>query len=277
MNAAAALLRISRPRFWTYLAGPWLIGYTLGARSLSEMKAADFWVGLAYFILPANILLYGVNDLADTDTDQYNPKKGTFEYRSEAPRRPLIIWSTAVCLIAGAILAVSQGRCGLFTGCFLILALIYSLPPLRLKARPALDSISNVLYVMPGLAAYCVSGGAPRWEPVVAAGCWTAAMHLFSAIPDIESDRRVGLRTTAVVLGRRGSLLVCAALWGGSAAYALALARSWPPLFAAVVYPLIPLSLIAAEAGAVNRVYWAFPYLNGILGLTAFFVLASQR
>ena len=34
---------------------------------------------VVYFLIPANILIYGINDIFDYDTDKLNPKKGTYE------------------------------------------------------------------------------------------------------------------------------------------------------------------------------------------------------
>ncbi|NCQ82273.1 hypothetical protein GW750_05765 [bacterium] len=42
------------------------------------MLAYENWfslLSLAYFLFPANLLIYGANDLADGDTDALNDKK----------------------------------------------------------------------------------------------------------------------------------------------------------------------------------------------------------
>ena len=69
-------LRISRPRFWLYLLGPFLIG------AIAADTANFFWPALAvfafYFTFPANMLIYGVNDIFDYEADKHNPaKKGS--------------------------------------------------------------------------------------------------------------------------------------------------------------------------------------------------------
>ena len=78
-----------------------------------------------------------------------------------------------------------------------------------------------MLYVMPGiLAYYMASGGLPSLWLVVAGFLHIAAMHLFSAIPDMDCDSKAGITTTAVLLGERPSLLLCLAFWSGLAALA---------------------------------------------------------
>jgi 4-hydroxybenzoate polyprenyltransferase len=162
---------------------------------------------------------------------------------------------------------------------FLVLGTAYSVPPARLKARPYLDFLSNVLYAVPGLLGYVhASGHLPPAIAVAAAAAWTGAMHLFSAIPDIEADRSAGLSTTAVVLGQRRSLMVCTALWSAAALGAVALAAGSGILVtalvatAAAVYPVASASLLRRPE-LVAGTYWRFPALNGLMGF-ALFVIA---
>ena len=80
VSLAKTLLSISRPRFWHYLIGPRLIGYTASLSHLGDFgQQRWFWVFLVYFSFPANLLVYGVNDISDGDTDQHNPKKKGYE------------------------------------------------------------------------------------------------------------------------------------------------------------------------------------------------------
>ena len=73
------LLRISRPRFWIYLLGPYLIGSILAFEPMQIIWQWQFWLGFVYFTLPANLLIYGVNDIFDYETDKLNPKKQNYE------------------------------------------------------------------------------------------------------------------------------------------------------------------------------------------------------
>ncbi|MFC6725835.1 lycopene elongase, partial [Halobium palmae] len=80
------LLKLSRPRFWFYLAGPVVVGVAFGARSVSELFTPVALALFAYFLVPANVLLYGVNDVFDADVDEENPKKEEREVRFEGSR-----------------------------------------------------------------------------------------------------------------------------------------------------------------------------------------------
>ncbi|XVH33040.1 prenyltransferase [Haloferacaceae archaeon DSL9] len=260
----AYLLTLSRPRFWFYLAGPVVVGVAAGADSLGELLSPTTIALFAYFLLPANVVLYGVNDIFDADVDAENPKKADKEAR----------WRGGPMVIA-AILASGLLGAGLFwltpapswpwLAGFFALAIGYSAPPLRFKTTPVFDSLSNGLYILPGVAAYAaVAGTAPPAAAVVGAWLWTMGMHTFSAIPDIEPDRDAGIRTTATVLGESRTYLYCAGCW---LLAAIAFGAVDPRLGALLgVYPLVT-AWVAWSSIPVERAYWWFPALNTAVGM----------
>ena len=279
-GALATLLRLSRWRFWLYLAGTYLVGYTAGVEHVGQLLTWWLWIHLLFFTLPANLLLYGVNDLFDADTDSRNPKKGLVEHRLSQSERPLAWSAVASALVLALTLVVAQRSFadGAMLSAFVVLAVAYSTPPVRLKTRPILDSASNVLYAAPGFLGWQQASGQPVHAiPVLIAGLWTAAMHLFSAIPDIESDREAGLSTTATLVGLRGSLAVCTVLWLMFAGSLLGLGVLWPWNLAALIYPLIPGVLLLSEPEATHRFYWYFPAINSLMGMAGFFVVALGK
>ena len=147
---------------------------------------------------------------------------------------------------------------------FLFLAVEYSAPPLRFKTTPLLDSVSNGLYILPGIAAYVVvAGGQPPALAVVGAWLWTMGMHTFSAIPDIEPDRQAGIRTTATALGERRTYGYVAGCWlAASLAFGLVDLRLGALL---AVYPVFVV-WVTQSSVAVDRAYWWFPALNTAVG-----------
>ncbi len=293
------LLRLSRPRFWFYLAGPVLVGLAYAADSLPALLSPVAVALFAYFLLPANVFLYGVNDAFDRDVDAHNPKKddggegtdgrreasegeraGDGEEASEEEgageaeagarevrfrRDPLV----AGLVVAAGLLALAfvpalppVGLAAL--AAWLFLSVEYSAPPLRFKTTPLLDSLSNGLYVLPGVVAYAaVAGAAPPLLAVAGGWCWTMAMHTFSAVPDIEPDRAAGIRTTATVLGERRSYAYCGVCW---LAAAVLFGLLHPALGALLgLYPLLVVAIATASV-AVERAYWWFPAINGLVG-----------
>jgi lycopene elongase/hydratase (dihydrobisanhydrobacterioruberin-forming) len=269
------LLAISRPRFWLYLGGTYLVGFTAGAGGAASFLGAGFWLHLLYFLVPANVFLYGINDLFDEDTDRHNPKKGSREHRLLSPEKRAVAAAVGVSIALGILLllALPSWSARAFMLAFLLLGAGYSVPPVRFKARPFLDFPSNVLYAMPGFLGYVLaSGHLPPFVAVAGAACWTGAMHLFSAVPDIAADRSAGLATSATVLGARPSLVLCALLWSVAAWSAWTLIGH-PIAIAGAIYPLASLALVLRPQH-VERAYWFFPWVNAGAGFLLF-VLAA--
>jgi 4-hydroxybenzoate polyprenyltransferase len=85
---------------------------------------------------------------------------------------------------------------------------------MRWKAKPFVDALSNVFYIIPGWITYYAMGGTGwSWLVLLAGWMWTTPMHVFSAIPDIDADTQAGLATTATALGVRNSLIYCMLWW----------------------------------------------------------------
>jgi 4-hydroxybenzoate polyprenyltransferase len=272
------LITISRPRFWLYLVGPFLIGYISGVTNLSSLMSLQFWLYFLYFLVPANVFLYGINDLADTDTDQYNTKKLSYEHELQRHQQRPLMYMLFLCtgLTSCIALITKDLTQGILLVLLLGLSFAYSYPPFRWKAKPFIDSASNVLYVLPGLFGYHIASGAiPSLLVVCAGGLWTAAMHLFSAIPDIEADTKAKLQTTAVVLGQTKSLLLCSALWWISMLMIFLATRS-PFSFLLCVYGVIPL-ICLSKRWKLEQIYQLFPYLNALMGFFLFWIITVHR
>jgi len=273
-----SLILISRPRFWLYLAGPFLIGYISAVSSFAQFLSLQFGLFFLYFLVPANIFLYGINDLADEDTDQYNIKKDGYEHELHANQKQsleYIITTYAVMTFTLAAITKNITQSGLLL-LLLFLSFIYSYPPLRLKARPFFDSASNVLYIVPGIFGYfLLSGVFPPLQIILAGSFWAAAMHLFSAIPDIKADKRAHLRTTAVVLGETKSLFLCSGLWAGVMIFTFIATTSIFSLLLSI-YGLLPLLCLKKHI-SLRAMYQIFPILNATMGFLLFWIIAVQK
>jgi lycopene elongase/hydratase (dihydrobisanhydrobacterioruberin-forming) len=258
------LLKLSRPRFWLYLAGPVLVGVAYGASSVDELLSFPAFALFAYFLVPANVFLYGVNDMFDADADEVNPKKDDREGRYRGSRAvPVAVVVSA--LFGLSLLLVTPSVAWPWLLAFLVLGAGYSAPPLRFKATPFIDSVSNGLYVLPGAAAYAVlAGSRPPLLAVAGGWLWAMAMHTFSAIPDIDPDRRAEIRTTATVLGERATLAYCAVCWLLAAGlFALLDPRAGALLLA---YPALVATWVVGDV-RIDRAYWWYPAINAAVGM----------
>jgi 4-hydroxybenzoate polyprenyltransferase len=257
------LLARSRPHFWLYLVGPVAIGAAYGASAQTELLSPLILGLFAYFLIPANAYLYGINDVFDAQIDRNNPKKDEREirYRGWDPTP----WAVLFTAIGGLAVAVAMPPVATpYVIGFLLLGAIYSAPPFRLKTRPPLDSLSNGLYVLPGAAAYAtLSGLHPPPLVMIGAWLWTMAMHTFSAVPDIAPDQREGVKTTATVLGTRGALIYCGVCWLlASAIFGVVDWRGGALLF---VYPLLVVAWVLSDI-PIERAYWWYPAINAVFG-----------
>lgn len=270
--------RVSRFRFWFYLTGPYTVGCIYGASSYLDLLNLRFFVYFFYFLFPANVFLYGVNDYWDMETDLLNPKKDGREHRiSEEEKKRLAVILQAITVLSIFLIPFMQsiGERIIFI-LFLFLSHQYSAKPLRFKEKPILDSASNVLYILPGVFAYYwITGRLPPLLILLAGFLHTYAMHLFSAIPDIEYDEETGITTTAVLLGRKDSLIICLLAWGGLSAIVILAGGGSPLSLLSLVYLLMVLNVLIRNL-KVESVYWYYPYLNIGLGGLMFLLEAIK-
>lgn len=271
MNAQIKyLLKTSRPRFWMYVLGPAILGIFISLNTSNVMTPFLAQVfAVVYFTLPANLLIYGVNDIYDGDTDQYNPKKSTYENKHSQSQTNFLTAAIALTnlpfLIYFALVFNTQAI--LFLVAFLFFSIQYSATPIRAKSKPFIDGIFNFLYVAPALVVISISEPQVITQaslPIILAGTfWCMAMHCFSAIPDIEADQKAKLKTTAVFLGQKGAFIYCFALYLATAVITTCFfPLAGAPLF---VYPVMILYTYLNQEKTF-QVYKYFPYINTLVG-----------
>lgn len=206
------LLTISRPVLWintigTTLMGVWLTG------SLWNWNAL---VILVWVTFPFNLLIYGINDIFDQETDNINIRKGGFGGAKIDPKEvPWIAWGVALTNLPFLIYFafVFPLDANIWMWAYSLTFLFYSAPPARFKGRPFLDSLSNADYAFPLAFVPLALGFTPNWMAVFALMAWSLAKHTYDAIQDIEEDSFVEIKTTAVFLGAKKSLIWVGFWW----------------------------------------------------------------
>ncbi len=73
------LFWVSRPISWPNTAYPFAAGYLVSGGSID----ATLVVGTVFFLIPYNLLMYGINDVFDYESDILNPRKGGIEGMKE--------------------------------------------------------------------------------------------------------------------------------------------------------------------------------------------------
>lgn len=273
------LLKISRPRFWIYVFGPFIIGLISGANSPNEVLSLKNLIFGIYFLFPANLLIYGINDIFDYETDKLNQKKTDYETLVEPDYRkglsvvilltnlPFIIYSFTF----GYKTALAM--CGfLFFSCF------YSATPIRAKAIPFLDSIFNILYIFPSIFSFVLMTETfPAVLAVISAGFWTMAMHAYSAVPDIVADKQANLQTVATKLGSNITLLFCLICYILSSILAFQFIGIFAVLFGIIYAVMMIISFKFNQTDEVFKVYKFFPMVNTIVGFFLFWTIAFSK
>lgn len=294
------LITISRPRFRLYVFWPLLVAlaatgffsdglleistFPQWTMSISRITLRIVVLMLAYFLFPANLFIYWINDLCDYETDQINTKKGTYEYNlKKSQRRSLLLsilfWNSSVLLRVLPLMLVFPYDIVVpvlvLLGCFYFTSLFYSSKPLRAKAIPFLDGIFNVLYILPGIMLYVLVEWMEeiQWVYVLAWWLRCIAMHAYSAIPDIQPDAETWITTTAVFLGKQRTLWYCAVLW-----ILAAFLVSWPfPVFAQLAGAVYCFLCVLSLYRPVWMVYTYFPVVNACLWFILFWLVVLMH
>jgi 4-hydroxybenzoate polyprenyltransferase len=273
------ILNVSRPRFWIYVFGPYLVGLAAGISSREDLLRHDVIIFAIFFLLPANLLIYGINDIFDWETDRRNPKKAEYEMlvRPESHRR-LAIWIAVLNLpFVVAVLFLAPHALSSLAG-FVFFSVFYSAPPIRAKAIPIIDSVFNVLYVFPGAFAYLmITGEFPPLLIFAAGWLWTMAMHAYSAIPDIDADREAGVCTVATLLGGSGTLIFCLACYLVSAVLSFPYLGFASIVGGAVYAAMIAISFFSNSSDGIFSIYQRFPIVNAIVGFALFWYVGLPK
>jgi len=273
---AHTLLLASRPVSWINTAFPFAAVWLL---TTGRVDAA-FVIGTVFFLIPYNLLMYGINDVFDYASDLANPRKGGVEGALLPPsqHRAVLVTVSVIALPFVVALAVLGGPASWIVLAVSLFAVVaYSAPGLRFKEIPFLDSAtSSTHFVAPGLYGAALAGTdiTPGFALVFAAFfLWGMASHAFGAVQDIVPDRDAGIASIATVLGARTTVRLAVLLW--LAAGALMLAVPWPGALGAVLclpYAATALPFLSVsddESPRTNRGWKRFLVLNYIGGFLA--------
>ena len=267
----AWVITISRPRFWTYLVGPWAVGMVCASNTFSDFSELLFWIGMLFFTWPANAFLYGINDYSDGDTDKFNLKKENYESRYSNRKNPILLTVCLLVIIFSFVFLwiLPNLSSKIVFIIWLILSATYSLKPIRFKSRLFLDSLSNVLYILPGVTAFLIFEPVENlsWPVVIAAWSWAMGMHLFSALPDIYADKKANVQTTAVWLGRDFAILLTLLYYSVSMVLCVKYLNLSLGILGCFAYCFPTLYvLVSKNDKLIMSIYKLFPIINAFCG-----------
>ena len=202
----------SRPISWINTAFPFAAGYYL---VLGEINVT-LVLGFLFFLIPYNLLMYGVNDVFDYESDLRNPRKGGIEGALLEPKyhRPVLLIATALPVpFVWYLVLGGDAQSNLILGIVIFSVLAYSLKHLRFKEVPFLDSVTSAThFVGPLVYGISLAGGDLGNQTLVlitlAFFLWGMASHAFGAVQDIRADREAKISSIATVLGARSTVRV---------------------------------------------------------------------
>ncbi len=265
-----ALLVASRPFSWINTCLPFLAA----AIATGHATAWPVLLGALYFLVPFNLLMYGVNDLFDYESDRRNPRKGGVEGALLPPAGGARLWAGVAVTnlpFLGAAWWFGGPPAGAALTFTAFTALAYSAPPLRTKVLPGLDSITSSLhFTLPALCGALAAGAAlPElpWRFLAAFFLWGVASQSLGAIQDVAYDRAAGLRSIATWLGTRRTASLSTVLYLAAAAI-VATAGGGALLagFVILPYALLSASCLGGDLGRARQAWRGFMGMNLLCG-----------
>ncbi|MDH6237985.1 prenyltransferase [Cryobacterium sp. CG_9.6] len=268
-----ALFLASRPVSWINTAFPFAAAYLLTGQQVD----AALVVGTLFFLVPYNLAMYGINDVFDYESDLANPRKGGLEgaILQRSDHRMVLtiaVLSTVPFIIALVILGNPLSWLVLAVSLFAVAA--YSVPGLRFKERPFLDSItSSTHFVSPAVYGLVLAGATitPQLlSLLIGFFLWGVASHAFGAVQDVIPDRAGNIHSIATVMGARWTVRFAMLMW--IVAGILMLSTTWPgPLAAVLVLPYVAAafpfrSISDDDSEQANRGWKRFLWINYTVG-----------
>ncbi|WP_181778720.1 prenyltransferase [Brevibacterium celere] len=272
-EALRQLVGSSRPLSWVNTAYPFAAAYLMsGGESVVHLG-----VGTMFFLFPYNLLMYGINDVFDYESDLRNPRKGGIEGIVLSSRWHRLTLRAAA-LLAAPFLLVLLAAGTLVSAVVLIVTMFtvvaYSAPGIRLKERPVIDSMTSAAHFVGPAAFGCALAGASATPTVVASlggfFLWGMASQAFGAVQDIVADREAGIASIATELGAARTVRTAVALY--VLAGLVIVAADWPGALAGLfaipyILSILPFwSLSDERCEEANRGWRRFLWLNLVTG-----------
>jgi len=263
----------SRPISWINTAFPFAAAYFLATGSVDIRLI----VGSLFFLIPYNLLMYGVNDVFDYESDLRNPRKGGIEGALLDPKYHRATLLAAFGLAApftAYLLLVGDALSNLVLAVVLFSVVAYSLKGLRFKEVPFLDSITSATHfvgpMIYGLVLAGASFSSQIWIVIAAFSLWGMASHAFGAVQDIRADKEAGIGSVATVIGAKPTVVLALVMYLAAGLLALFLEGRYAQVaIAAIPYLIVvgrELSITNENCERANRGWKWFIYLNFLAG-----------
>ncbi len=202
-------------------ASPVLGIFLGGYRFERDGVVAPFLLALGSCALTAHIFIF--NDWVGFESDLRDPRRAPFVFNTQGIVKREIAWAAIILLVIAIAAFAAVGTAAVIFGfAIALLGFVYSGSPVFGKSTPIAASVNHLIG---GTAHFLLGYTLTRAldEQGVAIGLFFglvfAAGHLNQEVRDYEGDLVNGIRTTAVVFGRRRAFI--ASLFMFTGAYAM--------------------------------------------------------
>ncbi|AFL95573.1 hypothetical protein CL1_1374 [Thermococcus cleftensis] len=206
-----ALLSLLRPKFALPSLVPGLVAFTIARYHYGVFFTADFLIAMLVVFLVTSAGLV-INEYHDYELDLLANRTELPLVSGKVSLRVAKLLGYGLLIPALALSALISLKALVITLIASFLAIAYSAPPMRFKARPLVDSLTNGLTYGPvTMGLIFESLGLPvRWAVVYSLPFFVllSAGHMILAIPTIDEDLALGARTSASWLGRERGIKV---------------------------------------------------------------------
>lgn len=204
----------SRPVSWINTAFPFIASYWI----ITGKVSPTLIIGGLYFLIPYNLLMYGINDVFDYESDKLNPRKtGVQGIVLEKNLHTSVLWVAILTNVPFLVYLLIAGgtSANIVLAYVLFMVIAYSAPKLRFKERPLLDSFTSASHFAGPLLYGSVLGGwsADYLTFVISFMLWGMASHAFGAVQDVVPDRKAHIHSVATYIGAQRTVRISVSLY----------------------------------------------------------------
>jgi 4-hydroxybenzoate polyprenyltransferase len=207
MGRVLYLIQVSRPVVWPVLP----LVYSLGMHAAHAELTIAAIMQLIVLTFPMNLIGCGLNDIFDYESDRRSPRRRLVWGAVVGGEDRTLIWRACIAMMPLVLLSGAATRNWnnfVAVVALVLVARFYSVPPVRLKERPPLDSVANGLgyFLLPLIMGYSL-GADPRTMPVryYLLALSVCGVHALATAADYDADKAAGHRTLSTVYGRRSA------------------------------------------------------------------------
>lgn len=182
--------------------------YTTGFENWFSIQTINLFIS-STFILS---FIFAINNVLDTEEDSASPLKENFITKGVISKESAVTFSSLIVVLGFFLAFLSFQFKVLLILPLVVLGFLYSIKPIRLKERPPLDVISHGL--VGGALLFLVGTSLNtrlNWDLILISLIFFNISVMFTfwnMILDYKYDKKSGLKTSALILGKKRSKIL---------------------------------------------------------------------